>query len=161
MGLGRLRELLIDREAWHAAAHGVTKSWTLLSDWTDWSTLTSYFNRKGLVLYTIFHAMSFFFKLFFIEGYLLYRLLLFSVKSQHELAIGIHISHLFWNSFPSCPPPHTMPLGWYRAPVWVSWAIQQIPIGCICYIWWCKFPCHSFHTSPPLLPSPHIHKSIL
>ena len=28
MSLGRLRELVIDREAWHAAVHGVTKSWT-------------------------------------------------------------------------------------------------------------------------------------
>ena len=26
MGLGRLQELLLDREAWHAAAHGVTES---------------------------------------------------------------------------------------------------------------------------------------
>ena len=36
MGLGGLRELVTDREAWHAAVHGVTKSWTLLRDWTDW-----------------------------------------------------------------------------------------------------------------------------
>ena len=28
MTLGRLRELVLDREAWHAAVHGVTKSWT-------------------------------------------------------------------------------------------------------------------------------------
>ena len=28
MGLGRLRELVMDREAWHAAVHAVTKSWT-------------------------------------------------------------------------------------------------------------------------------------
>ena len=31
MSLGELRELVMDREAWHAAAHGVTKSWTRLS----------------------------------------------------------------------------------------------------------------------------------
>ena len=28
MGLGRLRELVMDREAWHAVIHGVAKSWT-------------------------------------------------------------------------------------------------------------------------------------
>ena len=31
----RLRVLVMDREAWHAAVHGVTKSWTWLSHWTE------------------------------------------------------------------------------------------------------------------------------
>ena len=35
MGLSGLQELVMDREAWHAAFHGVTKSWTWLSDWAE------------------------------------------------------------------------------------------------------------------------------
>ena len=34
-GLGELWELVKDREAWRAVIHGVAKSWTQLSDWTE------------------------------------------------------------------------------------------------------------------------------
>ena len=35
VSLGELRELVMDREAWRAAIHGVAKRWIQLSDWTE------------------------------------------------------------------------------------------------------------------------------
>ena len=50
MSLSKLRELVMDREDWHVAIHGVVKSWTWLSDWTklNWTELmASYFKKTN------------------------------------------------------------------------------------------------------------------
>ena len=51
MGLGGLRELVMNREAWRGAIHGVTKSWNGLSDWTElnWTDACWYYERHNLV----------------------------------------------------------------------------------------------------------------
>ena len=48
MGLGELRELVMDREAWRVAIHGVTESQTWLSNWTElnWMTESQNTQRK-------------------------------------------------------------------------------------------------------------------
>ena len=62
--LSKLRELVMDREAWHAAVHGVTKSWTRLRDWTELNPSVE--KKKGEILK--YHCLSWllvFFKVVF------------------------------------------------------------------------------------------------
>ena len=50
MGLGRLQELVMDREAWHAVIHEVAKSQTGLSDWTELNQKKKKKEKKMLAL---------------------------------------------------------------------------------------------------------------
>ena len=53
MGLGGLRDLVMDREAWRSAIHGIAKSRTRLSDWTENKTELNY-NILFPVLYKLY-----------------------------------------------------------------------------------------------------------
>ena len=71
-------------------------------------------------------------KMFFFNWRIVsYRNVLVFTKYQHESAIVINVPSL---EFPSHIPPRPTPLGCHRALIWVSWATQQIPVGCQFYI---------------------------
>jgi len=84
---------------------------------------------------------------------------------QSNLSMNQPYVYIYSLSFeaPSCLPPHPTCPGWYRAPVWVSWATQQIPIG---YLF--TFGNVSFHvtlsihlTLSPFSPCPYVYSLCL
>ena len=67
VSLSELRELVTDREAWRAAIHGVTKSWTRLSYWTDWTDLEPIYDFLVFMMCWHFYMPFFISDIFHLE----------------------------------------------------------------------------------------------
>ena len=99
-------------------------------------------------------AGGFFFFFFFLPLYLFFywrmiALQNFVVFCQTSIRISCRYTHV-----PSLSSPSSSHLlDCHRAPVWVPWVIQQIPISYLLYLRYFKFPCYSPHSLPPPLPT--------
>ena len=113
MSLSELRELVIDREAWSAAIHGVTKSQTWLSDWSD--LMVAYF-----IIVLSFTWIAYFQTSSLLKGIRTYSCL--CLVTQSRLTLGDTMDCIvqrllcpqgfsreeYWSRLP-CPPPGDLP----------------------------------------------------
>ena len=68
VSLSELRELVMDREAWHAAIHGVTKSRTQLNDWTElnWMHIQIAHDPRLQVIFMAYETLTYYLQFFFL-----------------------------------------------------------------------------------------------
>ena len=81
VSLSELPELVMDREVWCAVIHGVTKSWTQLSDWTELNLLNSFF-LNGVIFFKLYKEIPCAFQKCYYHK--IQRQKLFQVKGEKE-----------------------------------------------------------------------------
>ena len=121
MVLGELQDLVMDRESWRAEIHGVAKSWTWLSDWTELYTVKSFdiVNEAGV---DVFLELSCFFDDLADVGNLISGS---SAISKSSLNIWKFLVHVFlkpcFENF-----EHYFASGWDKSNCAVVWAFFGI-----------------------------------
>ena len=108
---------------WPAARHLKIQPGTVHSKSQDRSSLQGLSRSFTL---TDFFKLFFYWRIIALQNFVVFC----------QTSIWISHRYTYIPSLLNLPPlPPHIPLGWYRAPIQVSWAIQQIPVGYLFYIW--------------------------
>ena len=94
MSLGGLQELVMDREAWRAAVHRVTKSQTWLSNWTEWGWMQWSLFFECWVLSQLFHSLSLSSRGFLVPFHFLWR----KLNTEELMLLNCDVGQDSWES---------------------------------------------------------------
>ena len=172
MSLSELQGLVMDREAWHAAIHGVAKSRTPLSDWTELSDIPSNLSALPDPSSSPLHLSSFLLRFSSFTKYSPSSNLFFLFSSSNYPYLTTEISKFksatpcTLNATPPFPTPRTFlkfPLSWFPSFPWFTlyplvspWLISIHPPRCLNSRNVCFSPSWSWVNSHPYHPSKRI-----